>query len=113
MDNKMSGAARGVYRKVYAKLEEAGAVEVAGRNTAPTGMEGIMFALSMCQTVRIYGFNIDMPASVPYHYHDAVRGVESAHSFNYQGLFLKVLAGAGVVTLCSPADSLPTPAGCV
>eukprot|EP00976_Prorocentrum_cordatum_P005245 104102-Prorocentrum_minimum.AAC.1 len=52
MDNKLSGAARGVYRKVFAKMEALAAVAVAGRNTAPTGMEGIMFALSLCQKVR-------------------------------------------------------------
>eukprot|EP00240_Pyramimonas_obovata_P002289 CAMPEP_0118928146 /NCGR_PEP_ID=MMETSP1169-20130426/5470_1 /TAXON_ID=36882 /ORGANISM="Pyramimonas obovata, Strain CCMP722" /LENGTH=449 /DNA_ID=CAMNT_0006870061 /DNA_START=103 /DNA_END=1452 /DNA_ORIENTATION=- len=113
MDNKLSGAARGVYRKVFAKLETLGAVAVSGRNTAPTGMEGIMFALSMCHTVRVYGFNVDQPPEVPYHYHDNVRGVESAHSFNYQGLFLKILDGADALTICSPADVAATPKGCV
>jgi hypothetical protein len=75
-------------------------------------MEGIVFALAMCKEVsaryfplalygacpigwhgtgqcvgrqvHVFGFNIDTPSSVPYHYHDKVVGVTSAHSFNYQ-----------------------------
>jgi hypothetical protein len=34
--------------------------------------------------VHVFGFNVDTPSSVPYHYHDKVVGVTSAHSFNYQ-----------------------------
>ena len=63
--------------------------------------------------VRVYGFNVDQPPEVPYHYHDKVKGVESAHSFNYQGLFLKTLAGADAITLCTPADVASTARGCV
>jgi len=47
-------------------------------------MEGIVFALSQCKVVHVYGFNIDTDNDVPYHYHDQVQGVTSAHSFNYQ-----------------------------
>eukprot|EP00238_Polyblepharides_amylifera_P012549 CAMPEP_0196585138 /NCGR_PEP_ID=MMETSP1081-20130531/49634_1 /TAXON_ID=36882 /ORGANISM="Pyramimonas amylifera, Strain CCMP720" /LENGTH=421 /DNA_ID=CAMNT_0041906591 /DNA_START=42 /DNA_END=1307 /DNA_ORIENTATION=- len=112
MDHHLSSGSRSLYRKVFRKLYQAGAVAVAGRNTAPTGMEGIMFALAMCSKVNVFGFNIDTNSSVPYHYHDRVRGVTSAHSFNFQGLFMKVLAAAKLLNLCSPAKIEATSLEC-
>ena len=42
------------------------------------------WVLHVVRQVHVFGFNVDTPSSVPYHYHDKVVGVTSAHSFNYQ-----------------------------
>ena len=42
------------------------------------------WVVHMVRQVHVFGFNVDTPSSVPYHYHDKVVGVTSAHSFNYQ-----------------------------
>ena len=55
-------------------------------------------------------------AGLPYHYHDNVQGVEAAHSFGYQSMFLRLLELLGHVEICvanvvGAQDPLPT--GCV
>lgn len=49
---------------------------------------------------------------VKYHYHDNVHGAEDAHSFNYQGMFLRVLDDLGYLKVCSRMNPEDTPAEC-
>ena len=94
--------ARGTYKKAYAVMDEAGYIRVKGRNSPPTGIEGIFFGLEVCKTVDLYGFQIKNDPKIKYHYHNEVKGVEAAHSFGFQYEFLKVLMHGGFVQVCLP-----------
>ena len=159
MAPEFAASARGQYKKAYTLLEELGAITVAGRNSPPTGVEGIFFAVALCQQVcacavycvrnaplsalpatsrvresatgfvctrmwsrrwlrcltpcerynrnlqvHVYGFNVaeQLDPSVQYHYHDKVEGEIGAHSFNFQAIFLRMLAAEGHFALCVP-----------
>jgi hypothetical protein len=149
MAPEFAASARGQYKKAYTLLEEQGAITVAGRNSPPTGVEGIFFAMALCQQVcalclflcppgdepragerglystvewamatlshtrravcrnrqvHVYGFNVaeQLDPSVQYHYHDKVEGEIGAHSFNFQAIFLRMLAAEGHFALCVP-----------
>jgi hypothetical protein len=52
MAPEFAANARAMYKKTYTLLEAAGAITVAGRNSPPTGVEGIFFAIALCQQVR-------------------------------------------------------------
>eukprot|EP00191_Tetraselmis_sp_GSL018_P010990 CAMPEP_0177599494 /NCGR_PEP_ID=MMETSP0419_2-20121207/13028_1 /TAXON_ID=582737 /ORGANISM="Tetraselmis sp., Strain GSL018" /LENGTH=467 /DNA_ID=CAMNT_0019092241 /DNA_START=541 /DNA_END=1945 /DNA_ORIENTATION=- len=99
---EFASQARGQYKQGQAALSSMGVVEVHGRNSAPTGIEGIFMALALCQRVHLYGFGVERDPSVPYHYHDKVRGVEAAHSFGFQALLLKLLKFRDIFALCVP-----------
>lgn len=101
---EFAGNARGCYKQAYILLNELGYVEVAGRNSPPTGVEGLFLARHLCDHVNLYGFNVgeEHDPSVPYHYHDKIQGVEAAHSFGFQTTFLKMLVDAGHFKLCAP-----------
>ncbi|QDZ22217.1 sialyltransferase [Chloropicon primus] len=94
--------ARGTYKKAYAVMDEAGYIRVKGRNSPPTGIEGVFFGLEMCDTVDLYGFQIRNDPKIKYHYHNEVQGVEAAHSFGFQYEFLKVLTHGGFIQVCLP-----------
>ena len=102
MAPEFAGVARGMYKKAYLLMSEAGIIEVKGRNSPPTGIEGLFFALAVCKEVHLYGFGIVADSTVPYHYHDKVKGVEAAHSFGFQAIFLKTLAMSGHCDICVP-----------
>jgi hypothetical protein len=107
MAPEFAGVARGMYKKAYLLMNEAGIVEVKGRNSPPTGVEGLFFALAVCKQVHLYGFGISADPTVPYHYHDKVKGVEAAHSFGFQAIFLKMLAQSGHFDICVPGLAVP------
>lgn len=107
MAPEFAGVARGMYKKAYLLMNEAGIVEVKGRNSPPTGVEGLFFALAVCKQVHLYGFGINADPTVPYHYHDKVKGVEAAHSFGFQAIFLKMLAQSGHFDICVPGLATP------
>ena len=117
--------ARGTYKKAYAGktglfsllfsfdsdtlqsspisvMDESGYIRVKGRNSPPTGIEGIFFGLEVCDTVDLYGFQIANDPKIKYHYHNEVKGVEAAHSFGFQYEFLKVLMHGGFIKVCLP-----------
>lgn len=75
--------------------------------TAWRAQEGLFLALQLCERVALYGFNVDVDAAVPYHYHDHVKGVEAAHSFGFQSAFLTMLVNAGRFVLCTPQHRTP------
>ena len=108
MAPEFAGVARGMYKKAYLLMNEAGIVEVKGRNSPPTGVEGLFFALAVCKQVHLYGFGIAADPTVPYHYHDKVKGVEAAHSFGFQAIFLKMLAQSGHFDICVPGLATPS-----
>jgi hypothetical protein len=104
---EFAGNARGCYKRAYLLLNEMGFVDVNGRNSPPTGIEGLFFARALCEKVHLYGFNGETQPdpSIPYHYHDTVKGVEAAHSFGFQTTFLTMLVKAGHFVLCTPGDT--------
>mmetsp|Transcript_18843 Transcript_18843/g.26107 ORF Transcript_18843/g.26107 Transcript_18843/m.26107 type:complete len:244 (+) Transcript_18843:3-734(+) len=104
---EFAGNARGSYKKAYIILSELGFVEVNGRNSPPTGVEGLFLARALCDKVHLYGFSLEHDPSVPYHYHDKVKGVEAAHSFGFQSVFLNMLVKAGHFVLCTPGHASP------
>eukprot|EP00898_Chlorokybus_atmophyticus_P008030 jgi/Chlat1/8228/Chrsp77S07680 len=73
MAPEFAGAARGQYKKANAAVIEAGYMTINGRNSAPTGVEGLFFALALCERVRLYGYGVEHDPKVPYHYHDQVQ----------------------------------------
>ena len=117
MDPTLSLRARELYRRVYARLSDANLVNAEGRNTPPSGIEGLLLAFAVCDSVRVYGFHTDIPHhavhTVPYHYHDKVTGADNAHSFNYQGMFLETLEKMDVgMTICSRYKHQDSPREC-
>ena len=90
MAPEFAGAARGQYKKAYLAFADLKAVSVKGRNSPPTGVEGLYFAMLTCESVDLYGFGIEPDPSTPYHYHDKVKGVEAAHSLGFQASFENV-----------------------
>jgi len=102
MAPEFAGNARGMYKKAYVLMADMGFIEVKGRNSPPTGIEGLFFARALCDKVHIYGFNVVRGMDVPYHYHDKVVGAEDAHSFNFQGIFIQMLVNAGYFEMCVP-----------
>ena len=50
--------ARGTYKKSAVVMDEIGYIRVKGRNSPPTGIEGLFFALEVCDTVDLYGFQV-------------------------------------------------------
>jgi len=106
---EFAGNARGCYKRAYLILNEQGYIDVAGRNSPPTGIEGLFFARALCEKVRLYGFNgqTQPDPNIRYHYHDTVKGVEAAHSFGFQTTFLNMLVDAGHFMLCVPGDTRP------
>jgi len=117
MDPTLSLRARELYRRVYARLSGANLVSAEGRNAPPSGIEGLLLAFAVCDSVRVYGFHTDIPHhavhTVPYHYHDKVTGADDAHSFNYQGMFLQTLEKMDVgLTICSRYKHQETPREC-
>ena len=100
MAPEFAGAARGQYKKAYLAFADLKAVSVKGRNSPPTGVEGLYFAMLTCESVDLYGFGIDPDPSTPYHYHDKVKGVEAAHSFGFQAVFLRMLEHGGHMSVC-------------
>ena len=100
MAPEFAGAARGQYKKAYLAFADLKAVSVKGRNSPPTGVEGLYFAMLTCESVNLYGFGIEPDPSTPYHYHDKVKGVEAAHSFGFQAVFLRMLEHGGHMTVC-------------
>ena len=101
MAPEFAGAARGQYKKAYLAFADLKAVSVKGRNSPPTGVEGLYFALLTCERVNLYGFGIVPDVLTPYHYHDKVKAVEAAHSFGFQAVFLRMLEHADHMTICS------------
>jgi len=93
---------KAAYEKAYTALKQQGFVKVKGKNTAPSGIEGIFLALSLCRHVNVYGFNVDSLRGYPYHYYDDFQGDPQAHSFDFQALFLRLLEHRGLITLCGP-----------
>ena len=117
MDPTLSLRARELYRRVYARLSCANLVNAEGRNAPPSGIEGLLLAFAVCDSVRVYGFHTDIPHhavhTVPYHYHDKVTGADDAHSFNYQGMFLQTLEKMDVgMTICSRYKHQDSPREC-
>ena len=117
MDPTLSLRARELYRRVYARLSDANLVNAEGRNAPPSGIEGLLLAFAVCDSVRVYGFHTDIPHhavhTVPYHYHDKVTGADNAHSFNYQGMFLETLEKMDVgMTICSRYKHQDSPREC-
>ena len=117
MDPTLSLRARELYRRVYARLSGANLVNAEGRNAPPSGIEGLLLAFAVCDSVRVYGFHTDIPHhavhTVPYHYHDKVTGADDAHSFNYQGMFLQTLEKMDVgMTICSRYKHQDSPREC-
>jgi len=55
-----------------------------------------------------FKFNLRRYTTVPYHYHDKVKGVEAAHSFGFQAIFLKMLAQSGHFDICVPGSAVPS-----
>lgn len=102
MAPEFAGNARGMYKRAYVLMHERGFIEVNGRNSPPTGVEGLFFALALCEEVHLYGFNVKSDPSVPYHYHDKVKGEEGAHSFTFQGIFMSMIASTGRFVICIP-----------
>ena len=96
--------ARGTYKKAYAVMDESGYMRVKGRNSPPTGIEGVFFGLEVCDIVDLFGFQIANDPKIKYHYHNDVKGVEAAHSFGFQYEFLKVLMHGGFIRVCLPED---------
>ena len=116
MDPKLSTGARQLYHKVWKRMEHAGLINVQGRNSAPTGTEGLVWLLAICERVQLYGFHdADVPPGTSYHYHDNVKPGLDAHSFNFQATFLKMLSEAseGRLILCTPGNKAKTPSTCV
>lgn len=116
MDPKLSTAARQLYHKVWKRMERLGLLAVKGRNSAPTGAEGIVWLLAVCERVQLYGFHdTDVASDTPYHYHDNVRPGLEAHSFNFQAVFLKMLseASGGRLILCTPGIKANTSSTCM
>jgi len=99
---EFAGQSRGQYKHGQTALDEMGVIKVRGRNSAPSGIEGIFMALAICRKVHLYGFGIEPDPNAPYHYHDKVRGVEAAHSFGFQALLLKLLNMKNIFGLCVP-----------
>jgi len=109
MAPEFAGNARGMYKKAYTLMNEMGFIEISGRNSPPTGIEGVFFARALCEKVHVYGFNVadNLDPTTPYHYHDKVEGEIGAHSFNFQAIFLKMLSSAGHFTMCVPGLATP------
>jgi len=97
--------ARRTYTKAYDALKEKGIIKVLGRNSPPTGIEGVFLGMQMCRHTNIYGFDVNGVMGFPYHYFDTFKGTGSAHSFKYQALFLKMLERAGHLNLCVPGHA--------
>lgn len=94
--------ARGSYKKAYAVMDNLGYIRVKGRNSPPTGIEGVFFAMEICDVTDLFGFQIENDSKIKYHYHNNVHGVEAAHSFGFQYEFLKVLEYGNFVSVCLP-----------
>jgi len=109
MAPEFAGAARGQYKKAYLAFADLKAVSVKGRNSPPTGVEGLYFAMLTCESVDLYGFGIEPDPSTPYHYHDKVKGVEAAHSFGFQAVFLRMLEHGGHMSVCLGKKSADPP----
>ena len=58
--------ARGTYKKAYAVMDESGYMRVKGRNSPPTGIEGVFFGLEVCDTVDLFGFQIANDPKIKY-----------------------------------------------
>jgi len=110
---EFAGNARGMYKKSYLLMEEANMLSVRGRNSPPTGIEGVFLAISVCDEVNVYGFQVNPNPDIPYHYHDKVHGVEAAHSFTFQAVFLRMIAAGGSFRLCVPGEEMYDSAECV
>ena len=110
---EFAGNARGMYKKSYLIMEEANMLSVRGRNSPPTGVEGVFLAIQACDEVNVYGFATTPNPEVPYHYHDKVRGVEAAHSFTFQAIFLRMIAASGRFRLCVPGEEAYASGECV
>lgn len=102
---EFAGQSRGQYKHGQTTLGEMGVIKVHGRNSAPSGIEGIFMALALCRKVHLYGFGIEPDPNAPYHYHDKVKGVEAAHSFGFQALLLKLLNLKNIFGLCVPGHA--------
>ena len=60
MDPTLSLRARELYRRVYARLSDANLVNAEGRNAPPSGIEGLLLAFAVCDSVSIrisYGYS--------------------------------------------------------
>ena len=97
----LTDLARLTYRRVHGRVYNGAADSAMG--APPSGIEGIFFAMSICTRVSLFGFGVDAAASkeARYHYHNGVQGDRSAHSFGYQGRFLKTLRASGRIALCN------------
>ena len=58
MAPEFAGNARTAYKVAFAKMDEIGYMRVRGRNSAPTGIEGIFLAVELYDTVHLYGFGV-------------------------------------------------------
>merc|ERR1712070_982510 len=96
-----------MYKRAYVLMSERGFIEVRGRNSPPTGIEGVFFAIALCEKVHVYGFNLVAESNVPYHYHNKIKGVEAAHSFTFQAIFLKMISDGGNFDICVHGMNAP------
>jgi len=78
MHPDLSLRSRELYRRVYQRLGTAGLVHADGRNAAPSGIEGLVFAAAVCERVHVYGRACPMlPFSAHLKYlHDIFGGVQ-------------------------------------
>eukprot|EP00899_Mesostigma_viride_P008182 jgi/Mesvir1/17365/Mv08675-RA.1 len=102
---EFAGNARGMYKRAHANVTAMGFMNISGRNSPPTGIEGVFFAMEVCDTLHVYGFGMEGSESAPYHYYDEVQGVEAAHSFGFQRWFLSGLAKKRGFVICSPGHA--------
>jgi hypothetical protein len=59
-------------------MEKLGFGPYDGGHTMPSGFEGLLFMMQICDDVHVYGFDPQVDKNVKYHYFDNVQ-VRSAH----------------------------------
>ena len=62
--------------------------------------------------MRLYGFGVSEAEMSAYHYHDEVKGVEAAHSFGFQSVFLQLLRLGGFIVSGGPLPFMDFKSSC-
>jgi len=84
------------------------------RNEASSGVLGVITALTMCEQVNLFGFDMDLPAELGNnfeHYYNKLT-VTKWHDYYLMGEFFKVLHVGGFLRICSPFHLEDAPMEC-
>mmetsp|Transcript_39922 Transcript_39922/g.94854 ORF Transcript_39922/g.94854 Transcript_39922/m.94854 type:complete len:145 (+) Transcript_39922:687-1121(+) len=108
--HEVTAHAKDVFREFQQRMERVGFGPFRGGRTMPSGFEGLVLMMQICNELDVYGFDPQTDGDVKYHYFDDVKPDGTPHSFEFSFDFLRVLHEAQIVRLCTPRHSNNT--GC-